>query len=330
MDAFNTKENVVKETDEEVMDNFTKIMTYGSSGTSTSQLNGPSAIALDPPFVFIGDYLNSRVLKWKLQGGAFVSKIDSIRAVGLEVIEDKLYVAKPTDDKVHMYDTKTLTLLKSTSAFNTLVGMTLFRNHLYVVDYGVNTIYKLDPNTLETLATLQVSATSDNYKDIAALGSYLFLLTDANEVFRIAANFEYDNHSLDLSSYLSAADYINATKTHLFVTGSDTDFIVMSVGMVVVENPTYDTDDWNGARSLKELMHNVFIAADYAGDQLVMMYGYDPDAGKEPGDDIGFDGDWGFDDEDVVISGDTGYGISTETFVKSDAPIASRYKWSKG
>jgi len=299
------------------MTNWTKILTLGASGTATNQLNGPTAIAIDYPYLWIADNLNSRILKWELNGGKYVDSISSVKAYALEIIGDHIYAAVTTDDKVHMYDKHTLSEVRSSAAFTTLSNMTQFRNNLYVVDYSTNTIYKLDPSTLNRLQTAQISGASGNYKAIAALGNYLYVLTDSNIVYRVKSDLEYDNKSVDLSSYLSAADYICAHEDYLFITGGDADYVLIDAALQFIANEDFDTDDWTTAYDIRTLSKHVFLAADFTGDCIVCMYGYDRDSGKASGDAITItdDGDWDFGD-DIIIGG-TEANMSTVSWVRS-------------
>ena len=299
------------------MNNWTKIGALGSSGSGNEQLNSPTAVTLDFPYLWIADISNTRVLKWKLQGGTYVDAITDIRAYALEVIDDKLYVMDTANEKVHMYNKNTLNLIRSSNAFSNLSGMIYWRDHLYIVDDSADTLYRLDPNTLSVLKTLQISGVTDAYEGVAALGNYLYVLTDAGIVYRVNSDMTYDNASVDLSAYMSAAYYINAHEDYLFISGNDTNFVVIDSALQVIEDVTYDTTDWSSMFDVCSIGAHVFIAADFTADQLAIMYGFDRSTGKSSGDTITIndDGDWDFGD-DIIIGGSEA-NLTTLDFVRS-------------
>jgi len=310
------------------MTNWTKIFSIGATGTGNEQLDRPTAIALDKPFIWIADLGNQRILKWHLHGGDYVDSISSVYCYALCIVGDYLYVMDTGNDVIKQYNKHDLTLKRTSAAFSNLSDMIYWREYLYVVDDSANAIYKVDPNTLSIEATLQIDGVTDTYEAIAAHDDYLYLLTDAEYVYRITSNFEYDDRSVDLSSYMSSAYYLSAHDGYLFVTGNDANFVIIDGSLQFIADVTYDTDDWQSAFDVATLANHVMLAADFTGDQIVCIYAYDRTSGLDSGDTITFDDDWDFGD-DVIIGG-TEANLSTKDWVSADnAKRTSRYSWKR-
>ena len=311
--------------------NWTKLFTLGESGTSNTQLDGPTAVAIDKPYVYIADLGNERVLKWKLQGGDYVGKIDSIKAWSLCVVGKYLYVMDVWNAKVHKYDKATLTLVESTAPFTNLSGMTYWEGYIYVVDDTVKKVYRIDLNTMDDIAELQISGVTSAYEDIVASGNHLYMLTAAGSVYRITKDLKYDNRTVDLSAYLTDYYYISSIGDYLIISGNDSEFVLIDQSLTVIANETMDTDNWSRIFDTAVLAPHVFLAADYASDQVVAVYGYNRSASRSSGDTITIDDtgtSWNFGD-DVIIGGSE-ENLTTETFV--DVPYAhpqSRNAWKQ-
>ena len=312
--------------------NWTKIFTLGSTGTGNEQLNGPAAIAVDRPYLYIADIQNTRILKWTLQGGEYVGSISGVRAWAMAVVGKYLYLMDTTNEMVHKYDKYTLGLVQSSSAFTNVGGMVYWRGFLWLADDTAKTVYKIDLNTLSVLNSLQLTGVTDAYEDIAACGDYLYLLTDVGNVYRITEKLKYDNRTVDLSAYLTDFYYIHCVGEYLFVSGAtDSEFVVLDRSLQVIEDVVMDTTDWTNLYDAVEIAQHVFLVADYTGDQIVCMYGFDRNAGEASGDAITINGDsdqWTFGD-DVIIGG-TEANLTTKKFVRThEAAPQSRNTWKR-
>lgn len=312
--------------------NWTKIAVIGDSGTDTDQLNGPLDVAVDDTHMYVADYNNSRILKWT-HSGVYVDGITSLRSNAVIVTERYLYVLDITNDVIKKYDKHTLALERSSSAFSNLNGMTWFRDNLYAVDLATASVYKIDPNTLSRLGSWDLTSTitaPNTIYDIAANGNYLYVLASTGYVYRLNSACDPDGPSVDLSSYATSGwDYISAMEDYLFVSsyGEDT-FVVIDKACQVIEDVTIDTDDLSTVSHITRMGKHVFIIADFTGDQLVIMYGFDRQTGVASGDDITIDGGWDFGD-DLVAAG-TAANLSDVTWVETEqANPQSRNSWKE-
>lgn len=329
-----TSKPAVEEVDH--LNNWQKITSIGEPGSGDEQLNGPSSIALDYPYIWIADYNNSRILKWELQGGTYINKIESVRSNMLIVNEKYLYVMDITNDVIKKYDKHTLEHKLDSDAFTTLIGMTWWRDKLYAVDATTGYLYRINPNTLKQDASWDMSATIgalNTLSDVCANGNYLFILASDGIVYRISENMTADGNSIDLSAYAASGwDYLSAQEDYIFVSGSSEDnFVVIDMSCQFIEDVEYDTDDWSIMRHSVRLNKHTFIAADFTGDLLVIMYGFDRSSGQEAGDTITINdnGDWDFGD-DIIIGG-TEANLSVINFKRTEqAEPSSRNSWKKG
>lgn len=315
--------------------NWTRIATIGSAGTDTDQLNGPAAIALDAPYMFIADYNNSRVLKWKMQGGSYVDVISSIKSNQIIVNEDYLYVMDITNDVIKKYNKHTLAHIADSAAFSELLGMTWWRDYIYAVDITTNYLYRIDPNTMSRVAFWDLSGDIGalvSVYDVCANGNHLFILASDGTVYRYNHNLVADGNSVDLSSYAASGwDYLSAQEDYIFVSSSSEDtFVVIDTSCQFIEDVSFDTTDWSSLRHCTRIGTHAFIAADFIGDQLVIMYGFDRSSGKASGDTITIndDGDWDFGD-DIIIGGSEA-NLSTIGWVRADhAAPSSQHAWKE-
>lgn len=311
-----------------IMQNWQLITTFGSFGTGDENLNGPTCVAVDNNTLFIADVGNSRILKWSIQGGKYLGKIESIKSFALIVYQDYLYIMDTVNEVIKQYNKHDLTLKRTSSAFSNLSDMVYYDGYIYAVDDSANNVYQINMNTLSIEASIEISDASASYEGICELNNYLYVLTSDEQIFQIdPRTFSYTQRSGDFSSYLSAAYYLNSHDGYLFISGNDSNFVVCDGSFQLVEDVTFDTEDWQSVFDLKSVTQHVFIACDYESDKLILMYGYDRNSGTESGDAIEF-GEFDFGD-DVTIGG-TEENLSKKRYIKErDSEIRSRHAWKR-
>jgi DNA-binding beta-propeller fold protein YncE len=315
-----------------VPSNFTKIASWGSTGTGDTNLNGPSAIATDGQFLYIADILNHRLLKWSMTTGALIASKSDFYCYAINVVGARLYVNDTYNNYVKILRKSDFYTQKTSAAFSNPIDVLYFRDYVWVVDDSDDAIYRCDPNTLEVLATIQLSGVTEIYKAITGMGDYLYLLTQAGgegggHVYRFNVRTLEVDKTYAVTQVLDPY-YMRSHDGYIFVIGTEDAYVMLDGSLQLILTADYADDaTWTSAYDLCTFTDHYFLVADYSADQILLLYGYDRQADVASGDAVTIDGDWDFGD-DVIIGGSED-NLSTVGFVRNKDVKNTKFKWSK-
>lgn len=314
--------------------NYTKIASWGSTGTGDSNLDGPTAVATDGTYLYIADIVNHRLLKWAMEGGTLAASKSDFYCYAIAVVGERVYVNDVYNNYIKILRASDLVTLKTSAAFSNPIDLIYYRDFVWVVDDTDGAIYKLDPSTLSILATIQLTGVTNKYKSIVGIGEYLYLLTlpedsSGGTVYKIDIKTSLSVDSYAVTQVLDPY-YMSTHDDYLFVIGVEDAYVVLDSSLTLIETADYadTTDSWISATDICTFEGHYFLVADYSADAILLLYGYDRQAGVASGDAITIGGDWNFGDD--VIIGASEANLSTVGFVKSSTSKKnSRFNWRK-
>lgn len=264
------------------IDNFTVVAHYGTYGNGDGQLYNPSSASIFDKYIYICDSGNGRIVKWRLNGGVYVSECASdaqrmCRVGGYLYVINSSGVLSKLNPKTMMFDAATSAL--------SAVDISAYDRMLYVIT--TTAIKTVNPNTLQDDGKFTIPGASAAYLSLTAHRTYLYVL-NGTKIFKYNTLTGVVEASHKVTE-ITAATRIRFHSNYIFVFGSSNKFLVLDDTLNVAVVSEYDNTNWYHPADILTYRDDIFISVDYAANCIELLYGYNPYGDIKSGD-TGFEG----------------------------------------
>ena len=207
---------------------FDFIAKYGTNGSGNANLDEPYGISTDGTYIYICDKVNSRLVKWRLHGGGFVSQnsVDVSSPRDLIIYRECLFVADTGNDRITILRSSDLSLVgtfatsgSGNSNLNDPTSIATDGSFFYITDDSNSRISKWAISSLsfsakKTLSTAIEQVTySPAEKSIYVVDRtngiiYNYLASDLSQITTLTATSSTDTTFTELRGVLVLNNYL--------------------------------------------------------------------------------------------------------------------------
>lgn len=166
------------------MADFDYLTSLGSSGSSNGQFDTLVDIAINNGYIYILDSGNARLQQLRKTGGTFVNKVEGFsNPSALCASAGIVFVANGTT--VYLYDGLTLKYINKIDTFSNVSGIDSDNLYLYVLDNGVNKLYKYELSSLVVKKTISLSSSDYGRISINRKNNSIFIIDLSNNKVKV-------------------------------------------------------------------------------------------------------------------------------------------------